>query len=152
MTASTKKSPAAGWPERTTSAAGFAGVLRTWLAHTDHNQKSLALAIGVHPSTVSGWVQGHKRPDLLSLLRTLATLRGWLGPRWPAHEALDAVACLGWDWWAIQAAAGRLLKKGMPRRSWPGGIRPGRPCAASSGRPGPCSTCRAAVRPAWLPR
>ena len=110
--------PAAGRADAPVPAAVFEEAIHTWLAHAGRNQKGLAHAVGVNPSTVTGWVKGHKRPDELSLVRTLATLRGWLGSEWRVVDALDTIAGLDWDWWMVrEAAESRLLKGGTPKPS-----------------------------------
>jgi transcriptional regulator with XRE-family HTH domain len=149
LTVSTQKLTAAGSVDAPASAASFGEVLREWLARAGHNQKGLAHAVGVHPSTVTGWMRGHKRPDDRSLVKILTTVRGWLGSstllracpepcpersrrgsegtglEWQAAEALDAVACLSWDWWTVrEAAESRLRKGGTLNPSWRGGRRP----------------------------
>ena len=93
--------------------SGFGGVVQAWLARTtSHNQQGLAAALQVDPSTVTGWVRGHKRPELRALVQLLITFRAWLGDQLDVREALDAVACLGVDWATIQTTAAERFQKG----------------------------------------
>jgi len=143
LTASTQKLPAAA-RAATPPPPVFAAAIHTWLAHAGRNQQGLAQAIGVNPSTVTGWVKGHKRPDELSVVRTLATLRGWLGPAWRVVDALDTIAGLDWDWAQVRAAAERRLQKGgTPKPSCGGGRPPIPHRTARTRRPGLCSMSRA---------
>jgi hypothetical protein len=87
------------------------------------------------------------------LVRTLATLRGWLGPAWRVVDALDTIAGLDWDWEQVRAAAERRLQKGGTPKSSCGGGRPPSPHrAARTRRPGPCSMPRAESNLTWSPR
>ena len=102
--------------------AGFGAALKDWLLRADRSQKELANALRVDPSTVTNWVQGQKRPDGRSLVKLLTTFRGWFGDGWDPLEALDAIACLGYDWWKVQEVSARHFQKGgMLNTSRPGG-------------------------------
>ena len=102
--------------------AGFGAALKDWLLRADRSQKELANALRVDPSTVTNWVQGQKRPDGRSLVKLLTTFRGWFGDGWDPLEALDAIACLRYDWWKVQEVSARHFQKGgMLNTSRPGG-------------------------------
>ena len=58
------------------------------------------------------WVQGQKRPDGQSLVKLLVTFKGWFGGGWDPLEALDAIACLGYDWCKVQEVCARHFQKG----------------------------------------
>lgn len=109
-----------------TPRGAFGEVLHGWLQQAGYNQKGLAAALGVHPSTISGWLRGHKRPDVVSLVKLLVVLRSWLGPGWSAAEALDGAALVGWDWGAVHEAAQRLqCDRAMAAfLNWWAGVRP----------------------------
>jgi len=92
--------------------AGFGAALKDWLLRADRSQKELANALRVDPSTVTNWVQGQKRPDGRSLVKLLTTFRGWFGDGWDPLEALDAIACLRYDWWKVQEVSARHFQKG----------------------------------------
>lgn len=92
--------------------AGFGAALRSWLLRADQNQQQLAAVLEVSPSAVSHWAQGRKRPDAKSLAKLLATCKGLFGVEWDPLEALDAVACLGYDWSRVQAAFEQYFEKG----------------------------------------
>jgi len=153
LTASTQKLPAAARAAAPRPPTVFAAAIHTWLARAGRNQQGLAQALGVNPSTVTGWVKGHKRPDELSVVRTLATLRGWLGPAWRVVDALDTIAGLDWDWAQVRAAAERRLQKGgTPKSSCGGGIPSSPQRAAPTRRPGLCAMSRARSKRIWAPR
>jgi transcriptional regulator with XRE-family HTH domain len=117
--------------------AGFGQVLKDWLLRADRSQKELANALRVDPSTVTTWVQGQKRPDGRSLVKLLATFRGWFGDGWDPLEALDAIACLRYDWWKVQEVSARHFQKGgMLNTSRPGGRPLARHSDAASSRLG----------------
>ena len=75
-------------------------------------QKELANALDVDPSTVTTWVHGQKRPDGQSLVKLLANFKGWFRAGWDPLEALDAIACLGYDWSKIEEASVRHFQPG----------------------------------------
>ena len=99
-------------PPTPTSYAGFGVALKDWLLRADRSQKELANALHVDPSTVTNWVQGQKRPDGQSLVKLLATFRGWFGDGWDPLEALDAIACLGYDWSRFKKCARGTSRRG----------------------------------------
>lgn len=124
--------------------ANFGAALKTWLLRAGHNQKELAKALAVYRSTVTSWTQGHKCPNERSLVRLLATFHGWFRADWDPLEALDAIACLGYDWSKVEEALGRHFQPGgMYRPSGTGGRRPALRHAGSSSRRG-----RSSIRPA----
>ena len=117
---------------------GFGAVLTDWLHRADRSQKELAHVLSVNPSTVTYWVQGQKRPDGRSLVRLLATFRGWFCGHWDPLEALDALACLEYDWSKLEEVSGRHFQKGgILNPSRPGGKPPGQRSTGSSCHPGP---------------
>ena len=117
--------------------AGFGAALKDWLLRADRSQKELANALRVDPSTVTNWVQGQKRPDGRSLVKLLTTFRGWFGDGWDPLEALDAIACLRYDWWKVQEVSARHFQKGgMFKPSRPGGRPLARHSDAASSRLG----------------
>jgi transcriptional regulator with XRE-family HTH domain len=99
-------------PPTPTPYAGFGEALKDWLLRTDRSQKELAHVLHVDPSTVTNWVQGQKRPDGRSLIKMVATFRGWFGEGWDPLEALDAIACLGHDWSKVQEVSARHFQRG----------------------------------------
>ncbi len=108
--------------------ADFGAALKAWLRRAERSQQQLAHALHVHPSTVTTWVLGQKRPDPRSLVKLLAHCRAWLGAHWDPLTALDAIACLGYDWFTVETAATRHFQKGGTYRpSAPGGPRRDRP-------------------------
>ena len=122
----TTRAATASWQATPTSYAGFGAALKDWLLRADRSQKELARAMGVDPSTVSTWTRGQKRPDALSLVRLMASFRGWLGEKWNPIELLDAIACLGYDWSKIQeAAVGGFRPECIRPPFKPGGKPPG---------------------------
>ena len=124
-------------PLTPTSYTGFGIALKDWLLRADRSQKELANALRVDPSTVTTWVQGQKRPDGRSLVKLLATFRGWFGDGWDPLEALDAIACLRYDWWKVQEVSARHFQKGgMFKPSRPGGRPLARHSDATSSRLG----------------
>mgnify|MGYP001024310781 FL=1 len=107
--------------------AGFGAALQAWLLRADRSQKELAKALAVDPSAVTYWTQGQKRPDGKSLVKLLATFHGWFRADWDPLEALDAIACLGYDWSKIEEASVRHFQPGgMFRPSRAGGRQPDR--------------------------
>lgn len=123
-------------PPAPTVYAAFGGALKSWLLRADRSQQELAHTLQVHPSTVTTWVLGQKRPDLKSLVRLLAHFRGWLRADWHPLEALDAIACLGHDWFSIHEAAERCFQKGGILKPLSGGGKgPGRRHGAASCHP-----------------
>ena len=92
--------------------AGFGAALKAWLLRAGRSQKELAHVVAVNPSTVTSWVQGHKCPDGRSLVSLLAAFRGWFHAAWDPLEALDAIACLGYDWSKIEEASVRHFQPG----------------------------------------
>ena len=93
----------------------------------------LAHFLQVNPSTVTNWVQGQKRPDVQSLVKLLAHFKGWFRAGWNPLDALDAFACLGYDWFTIQEVCARHFQKGgILKLSRPGGSVPGRPGGAAA--------------------
>lgn len=126
--------------------AGFGAALHAWLLRADRSQKELAKALAVDPSAVTYWTQGQKRPDGKSLVKLLATFHGWFRADWDPLEALDAIACLDYDWSKIEEASVRHFQPGgMFRPSRPGGRKPDRRLDNSFCRPGLSSTSRAAL-------
>ncbi len=125
--------------------AGFGAALRAWLLRADRSQQELATALKVGPSTVSRWAQGQKRPDARLLVKLLAAFRGWFGEEWNPVEALDAVACLGYDWAKVHAASVQHFQQGgMFKPSRPGGRQLAPRRTGSFFRRGPSSKCPAA--------
>ncbi len=107
--------------------AGFGAALRAWLLRADRSQKELAQALAVDPSAVTHWMHGQKRPDGRSLVKLLATFHGWFRAEWDPLEALDAIACLDYDWSKIEEASVRHFQPGgMFRPSRAGGRQPDR--------------------------
>jgi transcriptional regulator with XRE-family HTH domain len=92
--------------------AGFGAALQGWLLRAGKSQKELAKALAVDPSAVTHWTQGQKRPDAVSLVKLLATFHGWFRVAWDPLEALDAIACLGYDWSKIEEASVRHFQPG----------------------------------------
>jgi transcriptional regulator with XRE-family HTH domain len=117
--------------------AGFGAALQAWLLRADRSQKELAKALAVDPSAVTHWMQGQKRPDGRSLVKRLATFHGWFRADWDPLEALDAIACLDYNWSKIEEAFVRHFQPGgIFRPSRAGGRAPGRPNGAAFCRPG----------------
>lgn len=124
-------------PPTPTSYAGFGIALKNWLLRADRSQKELANALDVDPSTVTTWVRGQKRPDGQSLVKLLAHFKGWFRAGWDPLEPLDAIACLGYEWFTIQEVCARHFQKGgILKPSRPGGSVRGRPSDAAFYRPG----------------
>lgn len=123
MTSQHKKLAAARTrPSTPTPYAGFGEALKDWLLRTDRTQKELAHVLHVDPSTVTNWSQGQKRPECRLLIKMLATFRGWFGEGWDPLEALDAIACLGYDWPKVQEVSARHFRRGaMLNTCGPGG-------------------------------
>lgn len=126
--------------------AGFGAALQAWLRRADRSQKELATVLAVDPSAVTYWTQGQKRPAARSLVKLLAVFHGWFGQDWNPLEALDAVACLGYDWSKVhEASVQHFQQGGMFKPSRPGGRLPARRPTGSSSRRGRSSTCPAAL-------
>jgi transcriptional regulator with XRE-family HTH domain len=121
-------------PLTPTSYAGFGIALKDWLLRADRSQKELAHFLQVNPSTVTNWVQGQKRPDVHSLVKLLAHFKGWFRAGWNPLEALDAFACLGYDWFTVQEVCARHFQKG-------GILKPSRPGGSVRGRPSGAAFC-----------
>lgn len=153
MTADTTPLTAATAERRdATPYAGFGAALEAWLRRANRSQKELAHALRVDPSTVTRWTQGQKRPDARSLVRLLATCHGWFRGVWDPLEALDAVACLGYDWSQIAEASARLFQPGGTCRPSRAGGREHNPRRAGSFCPnGRRFTWRAASSGNWPP-
>jgi len=116
----------------------FGEALKDWLLRADRSQKELAHVLHVDPSTVTTWVHGQKRPDGLSLVKMLVTFKGWLRGDWNPLEALDAIACLGYDWSRLLEVSVRHFQRGaILNTCGPGGRPLGQRSAGSSCRPGP---------------
>jgi len=132
--------------------AGFGAALQTWLLRADRSQKELAKALAVDPSAVTYWTQGQKRPDAKSLVRLLAAFHGWFRADWDPLEALDAIACLGYDWSKIEEASVRHFQPGgMFRPSRAGGRQPDRRRGGSFSPRAQCFTCGAKSSATWQP-
>jgi len=117
--------------------AGFGAALQAWLLRADRSQKELAKALAVDPSAVTHWMHGQKRPDAKSLVKLLATFHGWFRADWDPLEALDAIACLDYDWSKIEEASVRHFQPGgMFRPSRAGGRQPDRRRGGSFSRRG----------------
>ena len=124
-------------PPAPTPYAGFGEALKDWLLRVDRSQKELAHVLHVDPSTVTTWVHGQKRPDGLSLVKMLVTFKGWLRGDWNPLEALDAIACLGYDWSRLLEVSVRHFQRGaILNTCGPGGRPLGQRSAGSSSRPG----------------
>lgn len=138
MTTDTTELTAARAQRRNASPyAGFGAALQAWLLRADRSQKELAQAQAVDPSAVTHWMHGQKRPDGRSLVKLLATFHGWFRADWDPLEALDAIACLGYDWSKIEEASMRHFQPGgMFRPSRAGGSARGRPSGAAFCHPG----------------
>jgi len=92
--------------------AAFGAALKAWLLRAGRSQKELAHRLGVYRSTVTTWTRGQKRPAGRSLVKLLAHFRGWFGDGWDPLAALDAIACLGYDWSKVQEVCARHFQKG----------------------------------------
>ena len=126
--------------------AGFGAALQAWLLRADRSQKELARALAVDPSAVTYWARGRKRPDAKSLVKLLATFHGWFRAAWDPLEALDAIACLGYDWSKVEEALVRHFQPGgIFRPSRPGGRLPAPHRDNSFFRRGLSSTSHAAL-------
>lgn len=138
MTTNTTELTAARAQRRNASPyAGFGAALQAWLLRADRSQKELAKALAVDPSAVTYWMQGQKRPDGKSLVKLLAAFHGWFRADWDPLEALDAIACLDYDWSKIEEASVRHFQPGgMFRPSRAGGSAPDRPSGAAFCHPG----------------
>jgi transcriptional regulator with XRE-family HTH domain len=99
-------------PPRSPPFVAFGAAMRAWLLRANRSQKELAHALRVDPSTVTTWVRGLKRPDSRSLIKLLATFRGWFHNIRDPPEALDAVACHGYDWARVLEASARYFQEG----------------------------------------
>ena len=107
--------------------AGFGAALQAWLLRAGRSQKELAKALTVDPSAVTYWMHGQKRPDAKSLVKLLAAFHRWFRADWDPLEALDAIACLGYDWSKVEEASVRHFQPGgMYRPSRAGGRQPDR--------------------------
>jgi transcriptional regulator with XRE-family HTH domain len=114
---------------------GFGAALQAWLLRANRSQKELAKALAVDPSAVTYWMQGQKRPDGKSLVRLLATFHGWFRADWDPLEALDAIACLGYDWSKIEEACIRHFQPGGIFRPFSAGGRQPDRCRVDSSSP-----------------
>lgn len=128
MTSDATKLTTARTQHRTASPyAGLGAALQAWLLRAGRSQKELANALAVNPSAVTHWLHGQKRPDGKSLVKLLATFHGWFRADWDPLEALDAIACLGYDWSVVEDASVRHFQPGgMYRPSRTGGRQPDR--------------------------